>query len=108
MFRVAERTERLRVLIAMAPWIPDKEAAIDALPIEDVALLDDLEPDDLALANACIAIERQMRTDAMSAIERLGALITEGDGDLDDRVSALPQERFVLALSALHSAFWIY
>ena len=45
---------------------------------------------------------------AMSAIERLGALITEGEGDLEDRVNALPQERFVLALSAMRDAFWGY
>jgi len=44
----------------------------------------------------------------MSAIERLGALITEGEGDLEDRVNALPQERFVLALSAMRDAFWGY
>jgi hypothetical protein len=105
---VEERAEGLRVMLKMAPFLPDEHACLAVLDDEEYKVFEARDDDVVHLANACIAVEREMRTDAVCAIERLGALVTEGEGDLDRRVNALSDERFVLALSAMRDAFWVY
>lgn len=56
-----DRAERLRVLLDLAPHLPDLN--LDDVDVfiskDEAAILSDLEQEDLDLANACLALERE-------------------------------------------------
>jgi hypothetical protein len=106
---VSERAERLRVLLSVGPWSSEIERAIGELPPDDVAKLDGLDEEDLALANACAAVERDLRERAFAALERLAAAInTAGEaGSIEDRIANLGEAEFRTAARAVCELGWI-
>lgn len=76
------------------PWNPDR----------DLPVLSAIDADDLALGNACLAVEQDLRAEAWAAIERLLALIDAEPGPLPERISALPDPDFIRAVRRLFSA----
>lgn len=64
------------------------------------ALLNAAGEDDLALANALLALEAEHRAEQFAALEALQAHAQFSDGELDDRVSGLPHRAFGRAASA--------
>jgi len=105
-----DRAERLRVLLSVAPWASDPNVATEQLPYEDLLVLDDLEPDDLALANACYEVERELRDRGFDKLERLGALVTcdaAKEADLDERIEDLQEPQLFSALVCLFHLGWI-
>lgn len=105
-----DRAERLRVLLSVGPWLPDTRAAVDQLSLDELAALDGLDEQDLALANACHAVESEMRARAFAAVERLGAAITtaaEPGGAIEDRVRSLPNREFAEAVRAIIDLGWV-
>lgn len=103
-----DRAERLRVLLSVAPWASDPKVATEQLPYEDLLVLDDLEPDDLALANACYEVETELRDRGCVHLSKLGAAIADSPGsDLDERIEALPEPQLFNALVCLFHLGWI-
>jgi hypothetical protein len=92
---VAERAERLRVLLAIfgAETALDEVGAVLAgLPYvygEDLALMRSASPEDFALLNACLSVEREGRDRAVAAVERLLAILPLGEGGIEERFDAL-------------------
>ena len=75
----------------------------------DVELAKAVDAEDLALINACLELEADLREQACAAHERLLALLPPGgEGSLTERVSALPQPAFAVAVLALMDAGWVY
>ncbi len=102
------RAERLRVLIAVAPFLPmPPEELADALPSSDLQVLAGATLEDLDLANACLAVESSMRAEMFQAVERLGALVAGGSGGLSDRVGSLPFPERVDAIQAIMDCLWV-
>lgn len=65
--------------------------------------------DDLALLNACLVVEAELRQQAFAALERLLALLPPGGtGGLAEHVARLPPPAFAAAASALYELGWIY
>ena len=64
--------------------------------------------DDLALADACLHAEHELREAAFSAAERLLDLVSGGEGTLTERVLALPRREQAAALVCLYELGWIY
>jgi hypothetical protein len=90
-----ERAERLRVLLWASPWASDPERAMGELTEGDRASLAGLDPEDLALVNACHELEADLRARAFAAIERLGAAINtapDPEAPLEDRVRVGPRD----------------
>ena len=107
---VEERAERLRVLIDLAPYLPMKPSeASEYLPTEDAAILEELGADDLALANACLAVEAEVQSAGFERLERLIAIATASQtvGSLDERLCELPDRAFARAASDLLALGWI-
>lgn len=103
-----ERAERLRVLLSVAPWASSPAVAAEQLPYEDLLVLDDLQPDDLALVNACYEIERELLDRGCSHLSELGAALANSPGfDLDERIEALPEPQLFSALVCLFHLGWI-
>lgn len=103
-----ERTERLRVLLEVAPYLPlSPEEAAEYLTAEDAERIQQLTTDDLDLANACLVVEAQLRLEQLSAVEELMALVAAGEGGLDERVRALPRPQKVAAVAAIVAAMWV-
>jgi hypothetical protein len=63
--------------------------------------------DDLVLLNACLAVEDQCRREEREALERLLTLCQFSDGDLDERLVALPDRAFACAVFDLYALGWI-
>jgi hypothetical protein len=68
----------------------------------DVQLAKAVDAADLALLNACLEVEADLTEQACAALERLLALLPPGgNGTLSERVAALPQPAFAVAVLAL-------
>jgi hypothetical protein len=68
-----------------------------------------LTPRTSSLINACLEVEADLREQACAALERLLALLSPGgEGSLTERVTALPQPAFAVAVLALMEAGWVY
>lgn len=74
----------------------------------DVALFDRVSEEDLALLNACLVLEHELRARAEDTLERLLALVSGGEGTLTERVLALPQTEQAAALVCLYELGWVY
>lgn len=61
----------------------------------------------MALLNACLELEAELRENAYRMLERLGAIIGEEDGPLEDRVRALPEPDLLAALAAVLELGWV-
>lgn len=92
---MSERAERLRVLLAIygaEAALDEREALLFGLPYvfgEELALLHSASPEDFALVNACLAVEREGRARAVAAVERLLAILPLGEGGFEERFAAL-------------------
>lgn len=85
------RAERLRVLVEVAPYLPLEPEDIGRfVTAEDAEIVQQVGTEDLNLANACLAVETELRRRQITAVEQLTALVPAGEGSLDERVLALP------------------
>lgn len=107
------RAERLRVMLVAfngMPYLDPAEAAghgLTDLSLADMALMCDVGDDDLALANACLEIEEELRQRGYAAVERLAVRVAGNAGELDDRIRLLPRPDVSLAISDLYELGWI-
>lgn len=104
----ALRAERLRVTLRLVA-AGTVAIARGEVPLTrfDVALAQSVDAEDLALVNACLEVEAELREQACAALERLLVLLPPG-GNLTERVAALPPLAFADAASALYEAGWVY
>lgn len=70
--------------------------------------LEDVTGEDLALLNACVEIEYELRAGAEATLGRLLPLVSGGEGTLTERVVSLPQSERAAALVCLYELGWIY
>ncbi len=98
------RGEVFRVLYKLTGGVPhlspDETLAV-ALPSvsrRDVRLMNLVTDEDMALLNACLTVESECRRDEWAALERLLTLCQFSDGDLSQRVAALPDCAFARAV----------
>lgn len=70
--------------------------------------LENVDAEDLALLNACIEIEHELRGRAGDTLARLLPLVSGGEGTLTQRVKALPQREQAAALVCLYELGWVY
>lgn len=114
MATVEERTARLGAMLKLLgghPVLSPDEALQYAqlhLTGADVIHLEDVDADDLALLNACVEIEHELRGRAADTLARLLPLVSGGEGTLTERVQALPQREQAAALVFLYELGWIY
>jgi hypothetical protein len=110
---VRVRAEHLRVLLAMHQGADSLgvdgvreafRAGLDGLSRNDFTLMDDFTVEDHALAQACFAIEADMRRRGWDALERLGALLP--DADLNVALAELPDDLLIEAVRALLELGW--
>jgi hypothetical protein len=73
----------------------------------DMALFKRVREEDLGLLNACLALECELRNESFAAAERLLALASGSEGDLDDRLLKLPLPEFAAAAQCLYALGWI-
>ena len=110
---VAERAERLRVLLAAygaEPALSPVAAVRPGLPLlsdRDMALLDGATPIDFDLANALIAAGREFRAAQFGAFERLLATIPGGSDPLREQIGELPPSQRRDAARACVELNWI-
>jgi hypothetical protein len=108
-----DRAERLRVLIELAHYLPlTPSEAIQHLPPEDLRHIVELEDGDLELANACLAVEAEVRAENFGRLALLGQLVHTAPGTgagqgLDERLAALPIGDFAAAARALLGLGWV-
>jgi hypothetical protein len=108
------RAERLRVVLALCdgmPYLDPREAAqagLSSVSPAEVALVERVSQDDLALANACLEIEQELRERTYSAAERLLAVAAGRSGRLDERILALPEREAIRAMCDLYELGWVY
>jgi hypothetical protein len=106
----ATRAQRLAIALRL---VAAGQQAIERgdIPLtpRDVELAHAVDAEDLALINACLEVEADLRERACAALERLLALLPPGgEGTLTERVTALPQPAFAAAALALMDAGWTY
>jgi len=82
--------------------------ACQRLTALDVVLFDRVREEDLALVNACLVLEHELRAEAEHTLERLLNLVSGGEGTLTERVVSLPQQEQTAALVCLYELGWIY
>jgi hypothetical protein len=104
------RAERLRIALAVldVPHDVDPRECPPLLSAADVILVEDIDEDDVALLNACLEIERELRERAFAAIARLSVEVAGRHGDLNDRIRALPPGEVSRALLDLDEAGWFF
>jgi hypothetical protein len=107
------RAEILRVMHTLTAGAPELdpvryvELAAGQLTPREFGILDGHSPDDLALLNACLTMEHELREQAFYALERLLALVQWSEGSLDERLRALPYRAFGRAAICLYELGWI-
>jgi hypothetical protein len=107
------RAECLRVLhkyCAGVPTLTHAEAraiAIQAWHRRDQRFMQFVEPEDLNLINSCLMVEHAIRQDEFAALERLLTYCQFEDGDIDDRILALPPRAFARVVLDLYELGWI-
>ena len=70
---------------------------------KDVTLMELATDDDLALVNECLRLEYEMRQRAYAAVQRLLGYANLEDGDLSERLLALPLQPFADAATCLRA-----
>lgn len=105
----APRWVKLGVLLDVYRAAPDLPAAdvIADLTYWQLVALQQADSEDVALLNACLEIEAELRRRGSDAAERLGALVAAGEGAWDDRVRALPDAEAARALGAVIDLGWL-
>jgi hypothetical protein len=107
------RAEHLRVLLAIHQGGDSLgvdglkqalDAGLDTLSRNDLELMDDLTPEDHALAKACYQIEADMRRRGWDALERLAALLPKPD--VSAALAELPIEQIAEVVSAMLELGW--
>jgi hypothetical protein len=107
------RAEVLRALHKVTGGIPtlstDETIAVASrrLTRRDVRFMHAAGEEDLALLNACLVMEHELREQAFYALERLLTLVQWSDGTLDERVRALPWNAFAPAALCLYELGWL-
>jgi hypothetical protein len=105
-----ERAERLRVALAMFegwPYVEPRESPVALSPAE-VSIAGDADERDVELLNACIEVERELRECGYAALERLSAVVAGKQGNLEERVRALPPSELRAALRDLYEVAMVY
>jgi hypothetical protein len=111
------RARTLRALLALTDAMHGMDVderwrmAIPSLMPCEIAAAELASNDDLALANACLELEHELRQKEFAGVESLLAVLTPcGDADrsLDDRLRDLPSRLFAQAASGLYRAGWVY
>jgi hypothetical protein len=74
----------------------------------ELALAQTATDEDLALLNACLVVEQELREQGYAAVERLLANVAGREGKLDERVVSLPDPAAARALCDLYEAGWVY
>ena len=100
----------LHKLTAGVPELSPDEAmtvALRRLTRRDLRFMELVTDEDLSLLNACLMVEEECRREAWAALERLLTLCQFSDGDLSERVAALPDRAFASAVLDLHALGWI-
>jgi hypothetical protein len=103
----------LRVLLALGSGAPalhpvdSLELGLPRLTERDVSALELADDDDLALVNACLITEYELRERAYAGLERLLAYANMGDGDLSARLLTLPIRPFADAAACLYELGWV-
>lgn len=104
------RAEVLRVLHRLTLGMPElttDDLAGQPLTPAERGLLAAAGEEDLALANALLAVEAEHRAAQWAALETLLAHAQFSDGDLDERLVALPRRAFGRAATALYTLGWV-
>jgi hypothetical protein len=103
-----QRAERLRVLLWMAPWLPDTEAALASVEDpDDLDVILDYDDEDIYLANACLQVEWELESKAHAALEKLSELIHGSTGPWGQRVKELPVPERYDAVAAVLDLGWV-
>jgi hypothetical protein len=93
------------------PYVDAIEAArAGMLPAHSAAValaLAEIGADDLALINACLEVEQELRERAYATIERLLTYTSMLGGDLDEPLHVLPLPDFADAAVCLFELGWI-
>ena len=74
----------------------------------ELTLMQEATEDDLALANACLEIEQELRQRGWDAVEHVTALAAGRHGTLPERINTLPDREAIQALCDLYEARWMY
>jgi hypothetical protein len=103
------RAERLRVALAVLDVPRDVEPREFPPPLSaaEVTLANQVD-DDMALVDACLEVERELRECGYAALERLSAEVAGRQGDLDERIVALPDSEVRCALVSVYESQWCY
>jgi hypothetical protein len=107
------RAEVVRVLLALGSGSPQLQApeslelGLPRLDEKDVAALELASDEDLALVNACLIAEYELHQRAYAALERLLAYANMEEGNLDERLRALPLRPFAAAAECLYELGWV-
>jgi hypothetical protein len=105
------RAEVIRVLHKATfgmPTLSVNDPAGQPLSVAEQRCIDAAEQDDLELLNALLAIEHEMVEHEFAALERLLFYCQFADGELDERVMALPDRAFLDAMGDQTSLGWSY
>lgn len=73
----------------------------------EVRLLEAAGEEDLALLNALLALEAATREEQFDALERMLVYCQFEEGELSDRVAALPDRAFARAAFELYALGWV-
>lgn len=104
------RAEVLRVLHKAAlgmPALTTDDLAGQPLSPAELGLMNAAEDEDLALLNALLAVEAELREAEFATVERLLVLTRFAEGELDERLLALPDRTFGRAASDLYALGWV-
>lgn len=111
---VAVRADRLGVILAVCsgePHLPGGDVLLHGptrlTRYGHLLLQTGATPDDLALANACLELEGELRERGYHCLERLCALAAGRTGALDDRLRSLPLSEFAAAAYDLIALGWV-
>jgi hypothetical protein len=110
---IAERAERLRVVLAVFGQegaLDPRDALRQGLPLlndRDIDLLDGATPIDFEIANALIAAGREFRAAEYRAAESLLATIPGGSAPLREQINRLPLAQMGDAAIACLQLHWI-
>jgi hypothetical protein len=109
---VALRAEVLRAAYKATAGVPvlsceeSLEVALPQITKRDIRFMQLAGADDLALLNAVLSAEAELREAEFVTLERLLAYCQFSDGDLDERLLALPDRAFARAATALYDLSW--
>lgn len=104
------RAEVLRVLHRLTygmPTLTTQDVYAQPLSPAGQRLLETAGEPELALLNAVLEVEAELRDAEFAALEQLLTLCQFDEGALAERVAALPDRAFALAVSGLYELGWV-